>query len=150
MPLRVDSNVCSIYDGGMRAEVAAGFAAGPQGNGVVYAAVQFGKRAALLRVAFTVQPLPALLGRQAGYAALIALCSALRARGLREVRFRLEDAEFAAEIREHREVPAALAMAYVRLGCALNQFAGFDVRDAGAESRLTAMARSEVSVHAAA
>jgi hypothetical protein len=136
----------------MKADVAVGFAADEQGNGVAYVRLGAGgERARLMRVAFTVKRYPALLEREVGYAALTAASNALRARGVHRVRLAVDDARLAAEVREHREVPAPLAMAYVRLGCALNQFAEYEIAELPqGESDLRSRARAEVAVHAAA
>jgi hypothetical protein len=131
--------------------VAAGFAADHQGNGVVYARVGERPGAPFLRIQFTVKRYPALLEREIGYAALTALCAALRRRGVERVRLNLDDERLIGDLREHREVPAPLTLAYVRLGCALNQFASYEISGPSAgESDLTARARTEVSMHAAA
>ena len=152
MPSLVDSNICSMYDRAMKADVAVGFAADEQGNGVAYVRLGAGgERARLMRVAFTVKRYPALLEREVGYAALTAASNALRARGVRRVRLAVDDPRLAAEVREHRDVPAPLAMAYVRLGCALNQFAEYEIAELPqGESDLRSRARAEVAVHAAA
>src|SRR5690348_9036747 len=73
MRSRVDSNICSMYDRAMKADVAVGFAADEQGNGVAYVRLGAGgERARLMRIAFTVKRYPALLEREIGYAALTA------------------------------------------------------------------------------
>jgi hypothetical protein len=136
----------------MKADVAVGFAADEQGNGVAYVRLGSGaERARIMRIAFTVKRYPALLDREVGYAALTAASNALRARGVRRVRLTVDDPRLAAEVREHRDVPAPLAMAYVRLGCALNQFAEYEIAElAQGESDLRSRALAEVAVHAAA
>lgn len=140
-----------MYHRVMKAEVAVGFAADMQGNGVAYARLGAGsERARIMRVPFSVKRYPALLDREVGYAALTAVSAALRGRGVRRVRFSIEDGRLASEVREHRDVPAPLALAYVRLGCALNQFAEYEIADPPGESQLSSRARSEVAMHAAA
>jgi hypothetical protein len=142
-----------MYDIAMKGRltnVAAGFAADSAGNGIAYA--RLGENGArVLRVPFTVKRFPALLEREVGYAALAAVCSALRRRGIGRVRLCLDDNRLACDLREHRDVPAALTLAYVRVRCALNQFENYEIADpAAAESDLTARARSEVAMHIAA
>ena len=132
-------------------DAATGFAADAQGNGVAYVRLQVGRTPRVLRVPFTVKRYPALLDREVGYAALIAVSAVLRRRGVDCVRFTLDDRHLASDLREHRDVPAPLALAYVRLRCALNQFKEYDIAASGAgESDLTARARSEAAMHVAA
>jgi hypothetical protein len=142
-----------MYDECMKGRltnVAAGFAADAAGNGVAY--VRLGENAArVLRVPFTVNRFPALLDREVGYAALTAVCAALRRRGVERVRLALDDARIVCDLREHRDVPPALTLAYVRVRCSLNQFREYKIVDpAPGESDLTARARSEVAMHVAA
>ena len=132
-------------------DAAAGFAADAQGNGVAYLRLTLAGTPRVLRVPFSVQRYPALLDREVGYAALTAAGRALRNRGIERVRFTIEDAHLANDLREHREVPAALTLAYVRLRCALNQFKEYDIAvSASGESDLTARARSDAAMHVAA
>jgi hypothetical protein len=132
-------------------EAATGFAADAQGNGVAYVRLQLGGTPRVLRVPFTVKRYPALLDREVGYAALTAASAVLRHRGVDRVRFTVADEHLASDLREHRDVPAPLALAYVRLRCALNQFKEYDIAASGAgESDLTARARSEAAMHVAA
>jgi hypothetical protein len=130
--------------------VAAGFAADASGNGIAY--VRLGETAArVLRIPFTVKRFPALLDREIGYAALTAVCGALRRRGVERVRLLLDDARLVCDLREHRDVPPALTLAYVRVRCSLNQFREYEIGDpATDQSDLTARARSEVAMHVAA
>jgi hypothetical protein len=130
---------------------AVGFAADQGGDGVAY--VQIGDSAAVrtMRVPFSVKRYPALLDREVGYAALTAVSTVLRRRGVARVRLSVDDAYLAVDLCEHREVPAALTLAYVRLRCALNQFQEYHIADADATpSDLTARARSDVAMHVAA
>jgi len=148
----VDSNICSMYDKRMKGLVhaAVGFAADGQGNGVAYARVGH-SAARVLRVPFTVKRYPALLDREVGYGALIAVSDALRRRGCERVRFFVDDERLVRDVLEHRDVPAPLTLAYVRLGCALNQLREYEIAGSPqGESDLTARARSEVAMHVAA
>lgn len=132
-------------------DAATGFAADAQGNGIAYVRLMLGGTPRVLRVPFTLQRYPALLDREVGYAALTAAGAVLRRRGIESVRFTVDDARLAGDLCEHREVPPPLALAYVRLRCALNQFKEYDiVASAAGESDLTARARSEAAMHVAA
>jgi hypothetical protein len=143
-----------MYDKAMKGRltgVAMGFAADAAGNGVAY--VRLGERRAerVLRVPFAVKRFPALLEREVGYAALTTVCTALRRRGIERVSLCLDDARLACDLREHRDVPSALTLAYVRVRCSLNQFHEYEIADPNPnESDLTARARSEVAMHVAA
>lgn len=127
-----------------------GYAADPAGNGVAYIRIGQAPEAPVLRVPFTVTRYPALLEREIGYAAVTACASALRSRGIVRARLVVEDARLAQDVVEHREVPHALTLAYVRLRCALNQFREYEIAAADAPGDLTARARSEVALHVAA
>jgi hypothetical protein len=132
-------------------EAATGFAADANGNGIGYVRVMLGGTPRVLRVAFTVKRFPALLDREVGYAALSAVSAVLRKRGIERVHFTVDDAQLVRDLREHREVPAALTLAYVRLRCALNQLKEYDITASpSGESDLTARARSEAAMHVAA
>jgi hypothetical protein len=132
-------------------QAAMGFAAGAQGNGVVYVRLALGGTPRVLRVPFRVKRYPALGEREIGYAALRAAGAVLRERGIERVRFVLDDEQLVRDLREHREVPAPLALAYVQARCALNQFKEYDIAANGAgNGDLTARARSETAMHVAA
>lgn len=129
---------------------AVGFAADARGNGVAY--VRLGESASrVLRVPFQVKRYPALLDREVGYAAIAAVGTVLRRRGVRNVQLRIDDERLAGDLLEHRDVPAPLTLAYVRLRCALNQLGEYGVAPAAAgDADLTARARADVAMHAAA
>lgn len=132
-------------------EAATGFAADGNGSGVAYVRLVLAGTPRVLRIPFTVKRYPALLDREVGYAALSAIGSVLRRRGVERVRYIVDDAQLARDLREHRDVPAPLTLAYVRLRCALNQFKEYDiVPSASGESDLTQRARSEAAMHVAA
>ncbi len=132
-------------------DAATGFAADTQGNGVAYARLMLHGRPRVLRVPFNVKRYPALLDREVGYAALAAVAGALSRRGIERPRFAVGDTQLVRDLAEHRDVPAALMLAYVRLRCALNQFKEYDIAvSAAGESDLTARARSELAMHVAA
>lgn len=132
-------------------DAATGFAADSQGNGVAYVRLTLGGTPRVLRIPFNVKRYAALLDREVGYAALTAAGTVLRRRGIERVRFTVDDARLVGDLREHRDVPAPLTLAYVRLRCALNQFKEYDIAaNAGGECDLTARARSETAMHIAA
>ncbi|HEX5274240.1 MAG TPA: hypothetical protein VFW34_03115 [Candidatus Rubrimentiphilum sp.] len=129
-----------------------GYAADDAGNGVAYVRMNLregGPR--VLRVPFRVQRQPALSGREVGYAALTAVCAAARRRAIDNVRFAIDDRSLIADLRRHEAVPPPLAMPYVRLGCALNQFRKYEIADLPpGDADLSARARSEAALHVAA
>ncbi len=104
------------------ADVAVGYAADPAGNGIAYASVATGTDRAAVRLTFGTQPLPAVEGREVGYAALTAVASYLRGRGFSRVRLRIADPNVVEELSGRRSVPLPLAMAYVKASCALHGF----------------------------
>lgn len=127
---------------------AIGYAADDTGNGVAYVRAGEGARS-VLRVPFSVKRFPGLQGREVGYAALRAAAIALQKRGVVRASLHLEDDRLAGDLNERRDVPAPLTLAYVRLRCALNQFASYSVHQS-AESDLAQRARSELALHVAA
>lgn len=129
---------------------AVGFAADDQGNGVAYVRIAGSKAERVLRVPFGVKRLGGLRGREVGYAALHAVATVLRRHVSSGVTLLLDDPGLADDLREHREVPSVLTLAYVRLRCALNQFAQYEIAEGEGESDLTARARSELAMHVAA
>lgn len=138
-----------------KVEARVGFAADGRGEGVAY--VRVGTRASadagplLLRVPFTTKRYPALLEREVGYAALTAVARRLREREICRVALLVDDERLVEDFRDRREVPQALDLAYVRLGCALNQFREYEIGHAPSGSfDLTARARAEVAMHVAA
>lgn len=131
-----------------------GFAAGGTGGGIGYVELAGAddRQSALVRVVFRCRPLPALRGRDVAYAALDAAAAQLLRRGLRNVELRLDDEALALDVAEHRPVPAALTIPYVRLRCVLNRFACCRVRAVHDRTTrdLGARARAEVSLDVAA
>ncbi|HKU67623.1 MAG TPA: hypothetical protein VJP85_07605 [Candidatus Baltobacteraceae bacterium] len=132
------------------ADASTGFAADAQGHGVAYVRLVLGRTPRVLRVPFAVKRYAALFDREVGYGALTAVAAALQRRGIERVRFTVCDEALVSDLREHREVPVPLTLAYVRLRCALNQFKEYDIAATGAESDLTARARSDAAMHVAA
>jgi len=132
-------------------DAATGFAADAHGNGVAYTRLMLRGTPRVLRVPFTLKRYPALLDREVGYAALAAVAGALGRRGIERPRFLVGDTQLVRDLAEHRDVPAALMLAYVRLRCALNQFKEYDIAvSVAGENDLTARAQSEVAMHVAA
>ncbi|HET7813502.1 MAG TPA: hypothetical protein VFL13_03940 [Candidatus Baltobacteraceae bacterium] len=125
-----------------------GFAADASGNGVAYA--RAGSAGRVLRVAFPVKRFSGLQDREVGYAALQAVARALQQRGIVRANFVVEDPRLAGDLNEHRDVPPALTLAYVKLRCTLNQFEGYEIGEAPLETDLSQRARSEVALHVAA
>jgi len=130
------------------APVTIGFAAGRHGHGVAY--VKFGERAdALMRVPFSVSRLPALDGREISYAALTAALRVLLERGTSRLEIAMDDALLVEELQRRRDVPRALTLPYIQLGCLLNRLQDVTFAPcAGAD--LSRRARSEVEAAAAA
>jgi hypothetical protein len=133
-----------------KVQATVGFAADASGEGVAYARLKGIRGEGLVRVPFGVKRYPALLEREIGYAALTAVAVHLRKRGVVQIDVAVDDSQLAADLRERRDVPEALSMAYVRLGCALNAFADYRLVDADGASDLTARAKAEVAMHVAA
>lgn len=133
--------------------ITVGFAVGQRGDGVAYASVSEadGREGSLVRVGFRCRPLPALRGRDVAYAALDAIATTILRRSSAVV-FRIDDAAIVADRTEHRPVPAALTIPYVRLGCTLNRFRAATLVAAAdrATRDLTARARAEASLEVAA
>jgi hypothetical protein len=134
-------------DPALEAQVA--YAADRCGAGVAYARLIVGSSQTLLRIVFRVGLPAPFPDRAIAYAALIAVTRALRKRGCREVCFVLEDAEFVNEIATGSGVRESLTLPYVRLRCALNALATFEVRPGPAED-LAQRARAEVALNVAA
>lgn len=130
-------------------QVQLGYAADGLGEGVAYARLTTRTGERLVRVAFRVQRFEGLGGRETGYAALTAVATMLRARGVERAWFGLDDADLVADCNEHRDVPPPLVLPYVRLRCALNRFALYAL-GAGGDPDLQARARAELVLHTAA
>jgi hypothetical protein len=130
-----------------------GFAVRGDGEGVAYARLaDLQKGEGLVRERFWCRPQPALRGRNVAYGALAAVARALLARGLRCVRFEIEDADLVRDLVERRALPGALTVPYITLRCALNRFSEATVAVAGegVVRDLTARARAESSLNVAA
>lgn len=130
-------------------EALIGYAADAGGRGVVYARLAAPEEH-LLRVPFSVRRGRDLNGREVGFGALAAIAGELRKRGVRRATFGLEDAQLIEDLDAHRTVPEALVLPYVRLRCALNQFAESTLRLDTKAADLAQRARAEVALHVAA
>jgi len=130
-----------------RIAVTIGFAASENGAGVAYAEIVSPKGERTWRVPFSVHRAPALLEREVGYDAVAAVGARLLAAGCRRVELRIADDRLMEDLAQRRELPAALALRYVRLGCLLNRFESARVVDGGdVAAGLTARARAEVAL----
>ena len=132
-------------------DVTLGFAADERGAGIAYAQLAAKGRERLLRIPFAVRRYPALLEREVAYAATTAVAAQLSEMGCKRVTLRVPDERLVSDVKGRGDLPLPLAMEYVRLGCALNHFAEFEVQ-AGNECSddLAARARAEVALHIAA
>lgn len=131
-------------------EAHVGFAADVRGKGIAYARLRSTTGTRLLRLSFRVKRYPSLVEREVAYAALTAVASSLQERGIARATFHVGDEQLVRDLAEHRALPAALVLPYVRLRCALNRFDEFAVADAGESADLAARARAEVALHLAA
>ena len=132
--------------------VTVGFAAGPGGYGVAYAATGAGGRnGSPVRVEFVCRPLPALRGRDVAYAALDAVLAELAERGMTRAVIAIDDASLPLDVAERRSLPNALIVPYVALRYRLNRFAAVTIVEAhdGVARDLTARARAEATLIAA-
>jgi len=125
-------------------EAPLGFAATRGGNGVAYARLRSAGSERLIRVPFQVQRCAGLEEREVGYAALDAVASHLRERGVRRVRFLVADGQLVDDVRLRREVPPPIVLPYVRLGCTLNRFERCELRRSGGDADLTRRAQAEL------
>jgi hypothetical protein len=130
-------------------QVQLGYAADRLGEGVAYARLTTRAGERLVRVAFRVQRFEGLGGREIGYAAVTAIATVLRERGVDRVSIALADVDLVADCNEHRDVSPPLVLPYVRLRCALNRFAAYALQSGG-DPDLEARARAELVLHTAA
>lgn len=132
-----------------------GYAADRDGRGIAYVRLvprrdedTAGER--LVRVPFRAQRFAGLDAREVGYAALTAVSELLHERGVTAATFYLSDGQLVTEVNEHRDVPLALVIPYVRLGCALNRFTSFRLDCSPDPEDLAQRARAEVALLEAA
>lgn len=127
-----------------------GYAAGEDGEGVVYARVGSSAGERLVRAAFRIARYAGTDGREISYGALTAVATLLRERGVERVEFSLPDRELVGDLVTHRPVPPPLILPYVTARCALNRFSRFTLSNADEESDLVQRARAEIALHTAA
>ena len=130
------------------ADVAVGYAADRSGLGVAFAAIATGTGRGVVKVPFSAVPLPALEGREFGYAAVAAVAAHLRGQGFTRVRIRVGDDLVVDDLNARRPVPPALAMAYVKTRCVLHGFALVRVERAEPieTHELTSRANTEIAL----
>src|SRR5471032_2820787 len=134
------------------ADVAVGYAADNLGRGIAFASIATGTSSGVVRIPFRTTPLPALEGRDVGYAAVAAIGAHLKSRGFGRARVRLSDDKVVADLNGVGEPPKALAMAYVKTRCLLHGLGAVRLEAAEPiETRdLTKKAQIELSLHTAA
>jgi hypothetical protein len=108
-----------------------GYAAGERGSGLAYARLMGNGATRLIRRVFRT-----------------AVADAMAKRRLRDVRFVIGNAAVASELATRGEVPGSLALAYVRLRCALNALSA--TVTLGTTDELTQRARAEIALNLAA
>jgi len=129
----------------MRDRVIVGFAADPNGNGIAYAQIAGANQ--LLRATYAIRRNAP--ERAGAYAALGSILRALIERGYDRLEISIDDPVLHDEMQHRKDVPRALNLAYIQLGCLLNRLRGVTFGSPeGAE--LTRRARSEVVTPAAA
>lgn len=74
-------------------------------------------------IPFEVQETPSQLGRDYGYAGMLAALQRLRALGVRRVVIQTDDAALVDELDHRAEPHSDLTLPYIMLGCKLNEFA---------------------------
>jgi hypothetical protein len=131
-------------------EALVGYAADERGRGVAYVKVSAPTEEHLLRVPFSVRRGRDLNGREIGYGAMEAIAGELRKRGVKRAVFALDDPQLIDDLAAHRAVPEALVLPYVKLRCALNQFADTSLRLDAGSADLSQRARAEVAFNVAA
>jgi len=123
-----------------------GYAAGERGSGLAYARLMGNGATRLIRRVFrTADPGD---DRAVAYGAITAVADAMAKRRLRGVRFVIGNAAVASELATRGEVPGSLALAYVRLRCALNALSA--TVTLGTTDELTQRARAEIALNLAA
>lgn len=130
-------------------EVAIGYAAGPAGSGVAYAALNGAGTRNVLRLPFRIARRLPLAERAVSYAALVTVARALCKRGITRARFVVPDRQFVEEVTTRCDLPESLALPYVRLRCALNAFHYVEVAS-GPTDELMQRAGAEVALNVAA
>jgi hypothetical protein len=130
-------------------EVEVGYAAGPAGSGVAYAALNGCDGREVLRLPFRIASRRAPAERAVAYAALVTVARSLWKRGVTRAHFVMPDRQFVEEVTTRCDVSEALVLPYVRLRCALNAFHDVEIRN-GATDELMQRAGAEVALNVAA
>jgi hypothetical protein len=130
-------------------EVEVGYAAGPDGSGVAYAAINGTEGREVVRLPFRIARRRLLMERAVAYAAVVTVARSLFKRGVTRAHFVMPDRRFVEEVTTRCEVPDALALPYVRLRCALNAFHDVEI-ETGATDELMQRAGAEVALNVAA
>ena len=133
-----------------RVEVQVGYAADRRGAGIGYARLRTAAGDRLLRVPFSVQRFAGMDDREVGYAAMTALSSYMRDRGIMRATFYLSDPRLIDDVQQRRDVPPPIALPYIRLGCALNRFESYELHCSHEGDDLTQRAVAELTLHHAA
>ena len=74
-------------------------------------------------IPFEIQETPSMLGRDFGYAGLLAALQRMRKLGIRRVLIHTDDAPLVDELEHRAEPHRDLTLPYIALGCKLNEFA---------------------------
>ena len=127
------------------AEIDLGFGVDADGRGVAYAR----SGSSVLRLPFRIAHRPALLDRAGAYGALVTVARALLKRGIDRAHFHVPDRQLVDELSKRSQTPDELALAYVRLRCALNALAHYEI-EFGECEELMQRARAEVALNLAA
>src|ERR1700722_7121744 len=130
-------------------EVEVGYAAGPAGSGVAYAALNGAEGREVVRLPFRIVGRRVLVERAVASAALVTVARSLCKRGVARAHFVMPDSRFVEEVTTRCDVPEGLVLPYVRLRCALNAFHGVAIVT-GATDELMQRAAAEVALNVAA
>ncbi|MBV9272140.1 MAG: hypothetical protein JO165_13685 [Candidatus Eremiobacteraeota bacterium] len=129
----------------MRDRITVGFAVDSNGRGIAYAQIAAANQ--LVRASFSIRR--NCPERAPAYAALASVLRALIERGYDRLDISIDDPALHDEMQRKKDVPRALNLAYVQLGCLLNRLRGVTFGcPAGAE--LTQRAQTELVTPAAA
>ncbi len=130
---------------GRLVEAKVAYAGDPHGRGIALVSLATAHGSRLLRLPFRT-PHPRGEDRAIGYAALTEAAKAVRELGCRRVKFTLGDARLVDQVGAQRDLPETLALAYVRLRCALNALEAYAIKT-GATEDLTQRARAEAALN---
>lgn len=131
--------------------VSVGLVSDEAGDGTAYGIARRGFLETPFSISFQAQVRPALEGRDTSYAALLAVGSYVRRRGVRNVVIRFPDARVANDLKQRADVPAALTLPYIELRCSLNRFEDAEVVPLPAADAEAVVARAAAAaLHTAA